>query len=95
VDKLSTDQWNADIAAPYFEIQSDMLLPYHLQSESGYGDMPALLEEEWLRRGGQSPLSGRITVMGGPYERLVGNGDLVCMAGPQGDMVLIVLPRTG
>ncbi|MFH0816499.1 MAG: hypothetical protein V1934_06770 [Methanobacteriota archaeon] len=95
VARISTDQWNADIADPYFEIRSDQLLPYHLRDGKGYGDAPLLLEDEWKARGAQTYLSGRVSILGTNFDRIVEDRNLVYSAGLEGQRVLIVIPSGG
>ena len=89
---LTTDQWNADIAAPYFEMDADQTLPYHLRDGKGYGPEPMLLEEEWKERGAQTPLSGRLPIPAANFDKVVADGNLVYSCGPVGDRVYIVIP---
>ena len=95
VKNLSTDQWNSDIAGPYFEINSDQFLPYYLRDGKGYGDTPMLLEDEWKARGAQTFLSGRMPIPAANFDAAIANGDLVYSAGPAGNRVFIVIPYGG
>jgi hypothetical protein len=89
---VSSDHWNADIAGPYFEMDSDRMLPYHLRDGRGYGDKAMILEEEWRTRGPQTPLSGRLPIPTANFDAVVSQGDLVYSSGPAGDRVYVVVP---
>jgi hypothetical protein len=95
IQQLSTDQWNSDIAGPYFEISSDQYLPYYLRDGKGYGTVPMLLEDEWKTRGAQTFLSGRMPIRAANFDAAVAGGDLVYSAGPTGQRVIIVIPYDG
>jgi hypothetical protein len=93
ISEISSDQWNCDIAAPYFEMGADQSLPYHLRDGKGYGPEAMILEEEWKERGAQTPLSGRLPISPANFDKVVADGNLVYSCGPVGDRVFIVVPR--
>jgi hypothetical protein len=92
IEGFSSDHWNADIGAPYFEMDTDQKLPYHLRDGKGYGVKTIILEEEWKSRGAQTPISGRLEIPAANFDMALYQGNLVYSAGPPGDRIYIVMP---
>ncbi len=92
---VTTDQRLADVGAMWFGYATDSSLPLKLRdNESVGGFQYALALERWATVGAQVHPAPNIVISAVVFEKFLAENRIVYSAGPPGDRIFIVQPRT-
>ncbi len=93
-NKISTDERLNDISAPYFDLHTDITLPWKLKYGRPVDSGTVLfMEDKWKTVGAQMSPMEPIKISEGTYERTIANNDLIYSTGGSVSQVNIVVVR--